>query len=166
MVNAGGAFTVMATAWPADIFTASVIWNVTELLPAGPVGVPVMAPVLLFRVNPAGSDPEVMENVYGLVPPDSLSVPLYAVPAVAAREVVVMAGSGATLICNVAIFVVSVTEVAVTVAVNAVVTLAGALYVAELVVALASVPPPDTAQVTPAVFGSCLTVAVMGTVWA
>ena len=127
MVNAGGAFTVMATAWLADIFAASVIWNVTELLPAGPVGVPVMAPVLPFRVKPTGSDPEVMVNVYGLVPPDSLSVPLYAVPAVATKEVVVMAGSGATLICSVAIFVVSETEVAVTVAVNPVVTLAGAL---------------------------------------
>jgi hypothetical protein len=127
MVNAGGAFTVMATALLAEIFAASVIWNVTELLPAGPVGTPVMAPVLLFRVKPAGSDPEFMVNVYGLVPPDSLSVPLYAVPEVAAKEVVVMAGSGATLICNVATLVASETEDAVTLAVNAVVTLAGAL---------------------------------------
>jgi len=76
MVNAGGAFTVMATAWLADIFAASVIWNVTELLPAGPVAMPVMAPVLLVRVNPVGSVPEVTAKVYGLVPPDSLRVPL------------------------------------------------------------------------------------------
>jgi hypothetical protein len=48
------------------------------------------------------------------------------VPAVAVKEVVVMAGRGATLICKVAIFVASETEVAVTVAVNAVVTEAGA----------------------------------------
>lgn len=70
------------------------------------------------------------------------------------------------MICKVAIFVASETEVAVMVAVNAVVTLAGASYVAEVVEVLASVPPPETAQVTPAVFGSCLTVAVMGTVCA
>jgi hypothetical protein len=76
MANAGGAFTVMATAWPADIFAASVIWNVTELLPAGPVAMPVMAPVLLFRLNPTGREPEDIAKVYGLVPPDSLRVPL------------------------------------------------------------------------------------------
>ena len=126
IVNAGGAFNVMATAWLADIFAASVIWNVTELLPAGPVGMPVIAPVLMFKLNPVGSDPDVKAKVNGLVPPDSLSAPLYAVPSVAAKDVVVMAGNGATLICNVAIFVVSETDVAVTVAVKAVVTEAGA----------------------------------------
>ena len=77
-----------------------------------------------------------------------------------------MAGSGATLICKAAVFVASDTEVAVTVAVNAAVTEAGALYVAAAVVVLVSVPPPETAQVTPAVLASFLTVAVMGTVCA
>ena len=76
MVNGGGAFTVMLTAWLADIFAASVIWKVTELLPEGPVGMPVTAPVLAFKLNPVGSVPAVMAYVYGLVPPDSLNVPL------------------------------------------------------------------------------------------
>ncbi len=117
----------MDTAWLADIFAASVIWNVAELLPAGPVGMPVIAPVLLFKLNPVGSDPDVKAKVNGLVPPASLSAPLYAVPSVAVKDVVVMAGKEATLICKVAALVVSVTEVAVTFAVNAVVTEAGAL---------------------------------------
>jgi hypothetical protein len=76
MVNAGGAFTVTATAWLADIFAASVTWKVTELLPEGPVGIPVIAPVLVFKLNPTGREPEVIAKVYGLVPPDSLRVPL------------------------------------------------------------------------------------------
>lgn len=33
------------------------------------VGVPVMAPVLPLSVSPGGSDPELMENAYGFVPP-------------------------------------------------------------------------------------------------
>jgi hypothetical protein len=82
------------------------------------------------------------------------------------RVVVVIAGKGATLICKVAIFVASETDVAVTVALKTVVTEAGASYVAEAVLVLVSVPPPETAQVTPAVFGSCATAAVMGTVCA
>jgi hypothetical protein len=63
MVNAGGAFIVTATAWLADIFAASVTWKVTELLAAGPVGMPVIAPVLLFKLNPGGNDPEVIAKV-------------------------------------------------------------------------------------------------------
>lgn len=118
---------MMATAWLADIFAASVILKVTELLPEGPVGMPVTAPVPVLKLNPVGSVPAVMAQLYGLVPPDSLSVPLYADPSVTVREVVVMAGGGLTFICKVANLVVSVTEVAVTVAVNALVTEAGAL---------------------------------------
>ena len=127
MANAGGGFTVIVTVWLAVTFVASVTWKVIELLPAGPVAMPVIAPVLVLKLNPAGMDPEVMAKVYGLVPPDSLSVPLYEVPAVRVRDVVVIAGGGLTLICRTADLVVSVTEVAVTVAVNAVVTDAGAL---------------------------------------
>ena len=37
------------------------------------VGVPVMAPVEAFSVSPAGSDPELIENVYGGVPPAATS---------------------------------------------------------------------------------------------
>jgi hypothetical protein len=70
------------------------------------------------------------------------------------------------LICKTADFVVSVIEAAVTVAVNALVTEAGVLKVAEVVVWELSVPPPETLHVTPALFESLLTEAVMETVWA
>ena len=73
MVNAGGAVTVIVMLWLAKSFAASVTWKVTELLPA-PVGEPVMAPVLAFKLNPAGSVPAVIDHVYGLVPPDTLNV--------------------------------------------------------------------------------------------
>ena len=93
-----------------------------------PVGVPVMAPVLALKLSPAGSVVGVTDHVNGPVPPVSLSVALYAVPAVAAVRVVVeTAGGGLTLICKVAVFEASVIEVAVTVAVKPVVTEAGAL---------------------------------------
>jgi hypothetical protein len=75
MVNAGGGFTVIVIAWLADSPAASVSSNVTELLPAGPVGVPLIVPPLL-KLSPAGSVPEVMVHLYGLVPPDSLKVAL------------------------------------------------------------------------------------------
>ena len=62
-------------AWLAVIPAASATWKVTGLLLA-PVGMPVIAPVLAFKLNPAGSVPEVTVQVYGLVPPDSLKVAL------------------------------------------------------------------------------------------
>jgi glycerol kinase len=86
-------------------------------------------------------------------------------PAVAVgKVVVVMVGGGLTLTCTVADFVASVIEVAVTVAVNTVVTEAGALYVTEVVVWALSVPPPETPHWTPALFASPVTVAVMESV--
>ncbi len=75
MVNAGGGFTVTVIAWLADMPVASATWKVTEPLLA-PVGVPVIAPVLAFKLNPAGNDPAVTLHVEGLVPPDSLNVAL------------------------------------------------------------------------------------------
>jgi len=77
----------------------------------------------------------------------------------------VTAGNGLTLICKVADFDESLSEVAVTIAVNAVVTDAGAWYVAEVVVGVPlNDPPPETLHVTPAVFESCATEAVIGRV--
>lgn len=71
-----------------------------------------------------------------------------------------------TLICNVADFVESVIEVAVTVAVSAAGTDAGVLYVADVVVWLVNVPPPETLHATPAFFASFATEAVIATVCA
>jgi hypothetical protein len=50
-------------------------------MPAGPIGVPVIAPVLGSRVRPAGSDPVVTCQESGGVPPDAATVaPAYDVP--------------------------------------------------------------------------------------
>lgn len=76
IVKGTGGFTVKAIVWVADTLAASMTWIVTELLPAGPVGVPVMAPVLELRLNPEGRVPAVVDHVYGLVPPDILNVAL------------------------------------------------------------------------------------------
>jgi hypothetical protein len=72
IVNAGGGFTVTVSAWLAVLPAASLTWKVTDPLLV-PVGVPAIAPVLLFKLSPAGNDPEVTVHVYGLVPPDSTS---------------------------------------------------------------------------------------------
>jgi hypothetical protein len=47
--------------------------TLTEKLPAA-VGVPVIAPVAVLRVMPAGRAPEVSENVYGGRPPLATAV--------------------------------------------------------------------------------------------
>ena len=44
------------------------------------VGIPVMAPVVAFSVRPAGSLPELSENVYGDWPPVAVSCSVNAVP--------------------------------------------------------------------------------------
>lgn len=86
-------------------------------------------------------------------------------PAVAAgREAVEIEGAGLTVICSEADFVMSVTDVAVTVAVIELAPDVGATYVAPAVVWLLKVPPPVTVQVTPAFFESCATIAVIPTV--
>ena len=114
------------TAWLAEFPAASLTWKVTEPVPA-PVGMPATTAVFPLRLNPAGKDPDRIVHLNGPVPPDRPNAALKAVPAVAVREVVVIAGRGLTLICTVADFVVSVIEVAITVAVKAAVTVAGAL---------------------------------------
>jgi hypothetical protein len=44
------------------------------------VGVPEIAPVLAVSVTPAGSAPDVIDHVYGVVPPVATAVVAYAVP--------------------------------------------------------------------------------------
>jgi hypothetical protein len=39
-----------------------------------PVGVPEMTPVLAFKLSPAGSDPELIDQEYGVIPPVAASV--------------------------------------------------------------------------------------------
>ena len=156
------ASTVMVNALVAEIagLPESVSWKVRFEVP-GAVGVPLMTPVLAFKLRPAGSVPEAMLHVKGETPPLICRVTLYAVPTVAlTSEVEVMAGSGVTVILTEADLVASLTDVAVRVTVRLAATLAGALKVAAPVVVLESVPPPATVQVTPLAPTSLLTVAV------
>lgn len=99
-------------------------------VPFGPVGVPLIAPEELI-VNPAGSDPALIVNAQVPAPPLSATVAEYAVPSVpAGNVVVVIAGTAVTVIFTDAVFVVSFTDVAVTVAAPVV---PFALYVADVV---------------------------------
>ncbi len=59
---AGAWLTVMLSGFvadcePAELESVTFTVKLTGLVLAGPLGVPVMAPVLPFRVNPAGNDP-------------------------------------------------------------------------------------------------------------
>ena len=59
---------------------ASVTLKVRAVPVTAAVGVPVMTPVEVFNVNPAGNAPLVSDQVYGVVPPEAVSVAEYAVP--------------------------------------------------------------------------------------
>ncbi len=65
-------------------------------------GVPLITPVLAFKVSPVGSDPLAIDQTYGVMPPVARNVALYALPAVAlGSDVVVMTrGTGATVSVN------------------------------------------------------------------
>ena len=54
---------VMLQFWVAVFDAVSLTLAVNELAPPPPVGVPVIAPVVVLRVKPAGSDPVAIENV-------------------------------------------------------------------------------------------------------
>lgn len=163
IVNAGGAFTVIASACVALSPTLSATFSVTEPLPP-PVGVPLMVTdevVLDPSDKPGGRVPELTVHVSGVVPPVPVTVCEYAVPAVAAgRDVVEIAGAGLTVICALADLLGSVTEVAVTVAAVALATVAGATKVAPVELVLVKVPPPVTAHFRPPFFVSLTMLAV------
>ena len=46
------------------------------------VGVPLITPVLEFRLNPDGKLPDVMDQLYGVLPPVACKIWLYAVPTI------------------------------------------------------------------------------------
>ena len=60
----------------------STTFEVNVYVPAV-VGVPEMTPVVVFSVNPGGSEPDVIENVNGAVPPFTCNVDEYGAPTVA-----------------------------------------------------------------------------------
>jgi hypothetical protein len=77
--------------------SASVTFTVKSIGPVTlPVGVPLIAPVLVFNVSPAGSEPLLIDQAYGVIPPLAASVAPYTVPSVpAASEEVLTLSRGA-----------------------------------------------------------------------
>ena len=63
----------------------SVTLNVNGVAVSAAVGVPLMAPVEVFSVKPAGSVPEVNCQVYGLIPPVAVSVVEHEAPTMQLR---------------------------------------------------------------------------------
>jgi hypothetical protein len=93
VATVGGATTVTLSGIAAVSELASDTWTVKLLVPV-PVGVPEITPVLEARDNPVGRVPEVMDQVYGGVPPLAVSVALYAAFCVPfGMEVVVTTGT-------------------------------------------------------------------------
>ena len=55
--------------------SASVAFTVKLIGPVTlPVGVPVIAPVPAFKLSPAGREPTLIDQAYGLIPPVAASV--------------------------------------------------------------------------------------------
>ena len=64
----GNADTTIDSAFVSNAPTLSSIRTVKLEVPVA-VGVPMIAPVLVLRVNPAGRDPDEVDHVLGAVPP-------------------------------------------------------------------------------------------------
>lgn len=75
-------------------------WAVKLKVPAA-VGVPEITPVAAFRVRPAGIEPALMDQLYGVKPPVACKVALYAVPATAFVSVVVVMTRGGGAVATV-----------------------------------------------------------------
>ena len=73
MLSAGAAATVMESALEAVKFSASVTVTVNAAVPV-PLGMPVMAPVLLSKLRPVGKDPAKVQVKFWLVPPAATTV--------------------------------------------------------------------------------------------
>jgi hypothetical protein len=58
----------------------STTFTVNEYVLPAIVGVPLIAPVLVFKLKPPGNVPALIEYVYGVVPPLPVQLPLYATP--------------------------------------------------------------------------------------
>jgi hypothetical protein len=132
----------------------SVTWNVTKPT-TGFVGIPVICPEALFRVNPIGSRPNVVVQKYGVLPPMAVSPSEYDVPtmpAATAVDVIVNNTTAVTGLVKIAKFDAPVVGlVTVTVSVSEVIpaTLFGALSVI-VTFEVAPVATDSDAGVTPA----------------
>ena len=77
MTTSAGLVTAMDRARDADSaegLPASVAVTVKLVTVPAPFGVPEMMPVLLSRLRPLGSDPELTDQVIGAVPPVEVNV--------------------------------------------------------------------------------------------
>ena len=93
----GGTFTVIDSAAVAVTagFSESVTATVKSLVP-GAAGTPLISPVAGTSVSPAGSEPCVTDQVYGLRPPVAASFAEYTFPPVPPASVVVVTCSDLT----------------------------------------------------------------------
>ena len=82
----------MLNAFVPVLFAASVTCTVNDAVPAV-VGVPLICPVEL-SVSPAGKEPALIDQLYGVVPPLACSMVEYPVPVVppGSDEVVTVGG--------------------------------------------------------------------------
>ena len=69
----GATLTVILCTWVSVSRLASVTCTVKLAVPLV-VGVPLISPVELFSVSPAGNEPVLMDQVYGPAPPLAVSV--------------------------------------------------------------------------------------------
>ena len=159
VVTNGGwavAATTILSAFVAGLFAASFTCTVNDAVP-NVVGVPLICPVELFSVRPAGKEPEVIVQVYGVVPPLACSVVEYAVPVVppGSDTVVTVGGwaAAATAILNA--FVPLLFAASVTCTVNDTV---------PAVVGVPEITPVDAARLKPAGSDPALTLQLYGAV--
>jgi hypothetical protein len=89
VVTTRGSYTPMLNAWLAVAPFASWTCTVKLLVPAT-VGVPLIAPVDVFKVNPVGSVPTVTLHTSGVFPPEAFNVWLYNNPVVPSANVAVV----------------------------------------------------------------------------
>ena len=157
VVTVGGctvAATAMLKAFAPVLFAASVTCTVNDTVPVV-VGVPEITPVDATRLNPVGNEPELIDQVYGAVPPLACKVVEYAVPTVPLGNdvVVTVGGCAATVIFNT--FVPVLFAASVTCAVNDIVPAA---------IGVPEIAPVDATRLNPAGSVPALTLQLYGAV--
>ena len=97
MVTVRGFASAITRSCVSDCDALSVTFIVNWWGPTAAFGVPVIAPVVGFRLRPDGKPPETIDHEYGGDPPDTESVWLYDIPFVASVRLVVVIGSSPTI---------------------------------------------------------------------
>jgi hypothetical protein len=146
----------MLKAFVPVLLAASVTCTVNDAVPAV-VGVPLICPVELLSVSPAGNDPALIDQLYGVVPPLACSVVEYAVPAVPPGNdvVVTFGGCAAAATATLKAFVPVLFAASVTCTVNDTV---------PAVVGVPEITPVDAARPNPAGSVPVVTLQLYGVV--